>query len=842
LAQYRLGLSTDKIDRVNLGLGIFVYLFTFIIYLMTVQRTVSFWDCGEFVACSAILGIPHPPGAPLWVLIGRFFSMLPTASDIGFRINLISVLTSAGAAMFGYFVIVKFVRDWYGEMITQIQRLGAYAAGLFGSLLMAFAFSNWNSAIEAEVYGAAMLLMMIIIWATLCWAERRDQPGAHRWLVLIAYLSVLSIGIHLTTYLIMPFIYLMIILLSKTLRSDWRIWVTGLVLLSVVASVSLFIYALPVWLLICAVIYLPQRNPAWALPFYLMAAAFIGWSCQSYIIIRANEKPAINENAPDNWSKFTDYLERKQYGQGSMIARMFTRRGAWANQFGRHPHMGFWGYFEKQYGITRTAFTFTLFPLGLWGLWELWVRRKEKGIPFFFMVFAATVGMVLYMNFADGTMAGKLLNDEAYLEVRDRDYFWQPGFILFAMAMGLGFAAVWDTLHRIFEGKGAPKAVYGMLVFLFVPLVALKANYHENDRSNNYIAWDYAYNLLVSADKDAVVFTNGDNDTFPVWVLQYAYGVRPDVRIANLSLINTDWYIKQLKNEMGVPISLSDAQIESLRPYRTSDGKVSRVQDVMIDNIIETSRWNVPVHFATTVSEENRLYKGRQIDDHLQMHGMMYRVKKEAGKDMVDVDGTVDLYRNEFRFRGVGDSTVFKDENASRLTNNYSAGFLMAADAARREGNYSDAIQLGRQSLQIVPRQWQTYAYLMQLYADIDSLDRAEEIARSAPASVDIDMGWIAIAVDRWQNKKDRIGAYQIMNDVLQRKPENENAYQQLLRMYYQDKQYDSLENLLTRWAAAHPDDANTQGALEEIRRLRSGDTLRTGVRVKQVDVPSGKQ
>ncbi len=842
MAQYRLGLSTDKIDRVNLGLGIFVYLFTFIIYLMTVQRTVSFWDCGEFVACSAILGIPHPPGAPLWVLIGRFFSMLPTASDIGFRINLISVLTSAGAAMFGYFVIVKFVRDWYGEMITQIQRLGAYAAGLFGSLLMAFAFSNWNSAIEAEVYGAAMLLMMIIIWATLCWAERRDQPGAHRWLVLIAYLSVLSIGIHLTTYLIMPFIYLMIILLSKTLRSDWRIWVTGLVLLSVVASVSLFIYALPVWLLICAVIYLPQRNPAWALPFYLMAAAFIGWSCQSYIIIRANEKPAINENAPDNWSKFTDYLERKQYGQGSMIARMFTRRGAWANQFGRHPHMGFWGYFEKQYGITRTAFTFTLFPLGLWGLWELWVRRKEKGIPFFFMVFAATVGMVLYMNFADGTMAGKLLNDEAYLEVRDRDYFWQPGFILFAMAMGLGFAAVWDTLHRIFEGKGAPKAVYGMLVFLFVPLVALKANYHENDRSNNYIAWDYAYNLLVSADKDAVVFTNGDNDTFPVWALQYAYGVRPDVRIANLSLINTDWYIKQLKNEMGVPISLSDAQIESLRPYRTSDGKVSRVQDVMIDNIIETSRWNVPVHFATTVSEENRLYKGRQIDDHLQMHGMMYRVKKEAGKDMVDVDGTVDLYRNEFRFRGVGDSTVFKDENASRLTNNYSAGFLMAADAARREGNYSDAIQLGRQSLQIVPRQWQTYAYLMQLYADIDSLDRAEEIARSAPASVDIDMGWIAIAVDRWQNKKDRIGAYQIMNDVLQRKPENENAYQQLLRMYYQDKQYDSLENLLTRWAAAHPDDANTQGALEEIRRLRSGDTLRTGVRVKQVDVPSGKQ
>ena len=842
MAQYKFGLSTDKIDKVNLGLGIFVYLFTFIVYLMTVQRTVSFWDCGEFVACSAILGIPHPPGAPLWILIGRVFSMLPTASDIGFRINLISVLTSSGAAMFGYFVIVKFVRDWFGESITEVQRLGMYAAGLFGSLIMAFAFSNWNSAIEAEVYGAAMLLMMIIIWATLCWSERRDQPGANKWLILIAYLSVLSIGIHMTTYLIMPFIYLMIILISEKLRRDWRIWVTGLVLLSIVISIPLFIYSLPIWLLICTAIYLTKRNPVWALPFYLMVAGFAGWTCQSYIIIRANEKPAINENAPDNWSKFMSYVERKQYGQGSMVLRMFTRRGALANQFGRHAHMGFWGYFENQYGITKTAFTFTLFPLGLWGLWELWIRRKEKGIPFFFMVLAATVGMVLYMNFADGTMAGKFLNDEAYLEVRDRDYFWQPGFILFAMAIGLGFAALWDILYRMFATKGAPKAVYGMLVFLFVPLVALKANYHENDRSNNYVSWDYAYNLLMSADKDAVVFTNGDNDTFPVWALQYAYGIRKDVRIANLSLINTDWYIKQLKNEMGVPISYTDGQIESLRPYRTSDGKISRVQDAMIDNIIETNRWNVPIHFATTVSDDNRLYKGKPIDDHLEMHGMMYRVKKDSGKEMVDIDGTVGLYQNTFRFRGVGDSTVFKDENAARLTNNYSAGFLMASEALRQKGDYNRAIQLARQSLGVVPGQWQTYAYLMQLYADVDSLPRAEEIARSAPRTVDVEMGWIAIAVSLWQNKKDKTRAYQILNGILERNPNHENAYQQLLRIYYQDKQYDSLENLLNRWASTHPNDTDVQSALAEVRRLKSEDTLRTGVRVRQVDVPRDTQ
>ncbi len=842
MTEYKFGLSTDKIDKVNLGLGIFVYAFSFIVFLMTVQRTVSFWDCGEFVACSASLGIPHPPGAPLWVLIGRIFSTLPLASDVGFRINLISVFTSAGAAMFGYFVIVKFVREWMGGNPSEIQRVGMYASGLFGSLLMAFAFSNWNSAIEAEVYGAAMLLMMIIIWATLCWAERRDVPGANKWLVLIAYLSVLSLGVHMTTYLVMPFIYLMIIVIGEKLRRDWRVWVTGLVLLSIVVSIPLFIYSGAAWLVIVSSIYLSKRDPMWALPFYLMVAAFIGWSCQSYILVRSGQKPAINENAPDNWSKFMGYLERKQYGQGSMVARMFTRRGSLENQFGRHERMGFWGFFERQYGIQKTAFTFTLFPLGLWGLWELWLRRKEKGIPFFLMVLAATVGMVLYMNFADGTMAGKFLNDEAYLEVRDRDYFWQPGFILFALAMGLGFASLWDLSSRFLQNKSAPKAVYGMLVFLLVPLVALKANYHENDRSNNYISYDYAYNLLMSADTNSVVFTNGDNDTFPLWALQQAYGVRRDVRIANLSLINTEWYIKQLKNEMGVPISYTDDQIDNLRHYRTSDGKIVRVQDQMIDNIIKTSRWTIPIEFAVTVSDDNRLFEGKPIDDHLEMNGMMYRVKKETGTEMVDVPHTVDLYENTFRFRGVADTTVFKDENAARLTNNYAAGFLYICEALRKQNDLSRAISLARKSLATVPGQWQSYAYLMQLYADVDSMGAAENVAQSAPPNVDVNMGWIAIATDTWQRKHDKPKAYGMLNQVLARDPNNRNAYQQLLAFYYQDKQYDSLQSMLTRWVALHPDESDAKDALAEVQRLKSADTSRTGVRLKKMDVPGGTQ
>jgi len=156
-----------------------------------------------------------------------------------------------------------------------------------------------------------------------------------------------------------------------------------------------------------------------------------------------------------------------------------------------------------------------------------------------------------------------------------------------------------------------------------------------------------------------------------------------------------------------------------------------------------------------------------------------------------------------------------------------------------KHGDYNRAIQLAKQSLEVVPQQWQTYAYLMQLYTDMDSLPRAEEVARNAPKSVDVEMGWIAIATGLWQNKNDKVRAYQILNGILERNPNHENAYQQLLRIYYQDKQYDSLENLLNRWGSTHPNDTDVQAALADVRRLKSTDTLRTGVRVRQVDVPS---
>ncbi|MCK4858816.1 MAG: tetratricopeptide repeat protein, partial [candidate division Zixibacteria bacterium] len=256
---------------------------------------------------------------------------------------------------------------------------------------------------------------------------------------------------------------------------------------------------------------------------------------------------------------------------------------------------------------------------------------------------------------------------------------------------------------------------------------------------------------------------------------------------------------------------------------------------MLIDNIIETNRWQVPINFAVTVSNENRVYRGQALDEHLEMYGMMYRLKKEKGKDMIDAEGTKRLYNEVFRFRGVADPTIPKNENTRRLTNNYGAGFLYCADILRRNGDLEGAIELAEKAIEVLPHQWQSYGYLAQVYTELDSLGRAEEILGQASSAVDVAQGWASLAHAFWtRNRKDE--AYSILKRELAANPDERTFYKQLLNYYYRDKQYDSLENVLVEWATGHPEDTEAQAALGEIRELLKIDTATSGVRVQQID------
>jgi len=843
-------------DRVSLLISLFVFLTSFAVYFKTMAPTVSFWDCGEFIACAYILGIPHPPGSPLFVLLGRIFTMIPLFDQIAARVNFISVLTSALTVWLGYLVIVKLITRWDGDDQNLWLRMGRYAGGMVGSFFLAFSMTFWSNAVEAEVYGVSMLLMMLILFLSLIWMETRNTPKGDRLLVLMVYLGLLSTGIHMTVYMVMPAVFLLIVLTDRRKLLDWRFWLTGLVLVLVVHSVTPFLISLGVWLLLTLIFTLSAKaKKSWALCFWITFAGVMGYSTQLFIPIRASLNPAINENNPSNWQSFKRFLERKQYGEQSMISRMFYRRGTWANQFGTKERMGFWGFFREQY-MPKSMWMVPLF-LGLWGIWEQIRRRKREGVMLLFLILACTVGLVLYMNFADGTRPDPLTGQIIRLEVRDRDYFFTPGFMFFALAMGLGTFGVIKNLGDLFVKRFKPfQPILGIIVavLLALPLLALKKNYHRNDRTGNWIPYDYAYNHLMGCDKDGMLVTNGDNDTFPLWFLQNVEKIRQDVRVINLSLLNADWYILQLKDIWKVPINLTYEQIKGV-PTRMSDGRVvprprvphydpirkqkrflfpyydektkrvMRIQDMMVENILLANQWRYPFYFARTVPSSNRV----GLDDHVVREGLVDRVVPEKGKDMIDPERYHKNLWEVYRYRGLADMDVYKDETTVGLLMNYSERFIELAEYYLKNDQREKAKAELEKAVEVLPDYYRTHLQLYKLYLDegktekADSLldayeERMNALIKRCPQIL-LYYQYLGLA---YQAREKFEQAEEIMQRAYQMNPSDRMTFQILRQLYLYSKKFDKLVQLLNGWLEEHPDDEQSRRLLELYKKSTS--------------------
>ncbi len=374
--------------------------------------------------------------------------------------------------------------------------------------------------------------------------------------------------------------------------------------------------------------------------------------------------------------------------------------------------------FFKRVGILFLYLLPTFFVLFTWGYW-----RKQDWRMFTLMatlVLTTTLALVFYMNFADGTRTEgseyrewqkqriealqKGYQEPArpqpvHREVRERDYFYTTGFMFFGMWIGLALAAV---LHKMYTSPaGTPRRKFAPFVValgIASPAIPMVENYHENDRRNDWIPYDYAFNLLMSCEKDGILFTNGDNDTFPLWFLQEAEGIRKDVRIVNLSLVNTKWYIKQLKRlEPIVPISYSEREIEyqvnhqlnpftqkapftlknagvTVYPPTQEEMRVLRIQDLMVLNIVDATAWKKPIYFSVTVSPDNLM----GLDPYLRQEGMVYRVMPQPvdRADAMNMERTAYLLDQVYRFRNLGDNSLPIGDTGRNLMNNYAAAFI----------------------------------------------------------------------------------------------------------------------------------------------------------------------
>ncbi len=874
-----------------------------IVYALTMAPTVSFWDCGEFVACANTLGIPHPPGTPFFVFFARaVIVLLPFVEEIAKRVNYISVFSSAATvyitALFAWdFLATVLKSDAIAEKISaNVRTIVLATSALVAGFLLTFSDTFWFNAVEAEVYGIAMFILMLISYLGLVWFRKRNEDDSDRILIFICYIAFLGVGAHLYTMLTVPAVFVLLLVAQpKKIVERIPVWITGTLLCSVIYMVSAFIEISLGCLAVLAVLTLakpftPNVNKAIRLSLAFAFFALVGYSTHLYIPIRSELNPIIDENDPEinirddqgnlqlgnlfkgeNWVAFNNFVERKQYGSESMLSRAFYRRSQLAHQVFSFPNMSYGGYQMAQYlpykvgGVNHANGVYTFdksdnaplerfgfkFPTqmsfmgdnivpqllifllfnGLIVLVCVFVCRRNRNLGIYLSVLygLCSLGLLFYINFADGTRmeqrerdywvsvmtrnvadlntvgAGitkvpdpnelidlrqeierakmsieSLRNrgasaaeiakyeravdkaehatawvnwkkiesgfaqrglrapfpDPVHMEVRERDYFYTPAFIFMSLIFGVGAGIlVFTCVTSSAAAFATPLAAILVLVSFAIPCAS---NYKEHDRSGLWVPWDYAYNLLNSCRPNAILFTNGDNDTFPLWFAQEVAGIRKDVRVVNLSLGNTDWYIKQmLDNEPILKLSYDKAAIDrdmvldnssAGNPNHQVATWVKNAQRLMpqLKNRIDAMEgqelssadstklkmfkvhyqvWDAfnewaartrsgmmltqhklvidlalqnmdkPIEISTTVGTSN--FMG--LEKYMVQEGLVYNLVKgdlKARDRSFDAAYTAKLIDSTFKFRGLGDGTAYINSETERLLSSYVSLYL----------------------------------------------------------------------------------------------------------------------------------------------------------------------
>lgn len=495
------------------------------LYLFTLSPETAMWDTSEYIAAAYTLGIPHPPGNPMFVIIGRVFSLLPIAPTVAARVNLLAAVSSAIAAGMWFLITERVLAGWFNHRWQRI------AGGALAVLIGATSFTVWaQSVVNEKVYTVSLALLAIVAWLAVRWSDDPDGPKADKILVLIAYLLGLGYGVHMAGMLPAPAVGLAVLIRRPRTLLRWKL------------------LALCVGMLV------------------------LGGSSFMSQPIRAAYFPAINEGEPTacrekigvactfskgTYDAFMYNFNREQYGKPALSDRRGVPFSA---------QIGMWWYYFKwqwirdahnQHQGLQGALASIFLLLGLLGGWVHYKRDPQSFTFFGPLMFTLTLVLIYYLNFLYGASQAPELGDTVPREVRDRDYFYLWSFSAWSVWAALGFAYVWESLAAML---GVERQSYGgetvelpsrrnwlatspVLLIAFIPLFA---NWTSASRHGQTDTADFAVDLLNSVEPYGILVTVGDNDTFPLWYAQEVLGVRRDVLVANTSLLNTDWYARQM--------------------------------------------------------------------------------------------------------------------------------------------------------------------------------------------------------------------------------------------------------------------------------------------------------
>jgi hypothetical protein len=482
------------------------------------------WDTSEYIATAYILGLPHPPGNPFFVLLGRVFTLLPFGAGPAFRVNVLAATCGAISAGFWFLVTERVLACWLPERWQRL--VGASVAALIG----ATSYTVWSqSVVNEKVYTVALVGVALVSWLTLRWSDSPDGQKGDRLLVLIAYLLGLGYANHMAGFIAGPAVA------------------------------------------IAVMVRRPRTLVRWTLLLACCGALVLGLTPFATQPIRAAYFPAINEGEPTGcrtefhwsctfsaktWEAFKYNFNREQFGKPSLIERQAPP----AAQIGMWWHYFRWQWIRDAYGELQTlqaVFAALFLVLGLFGGWAHWKRDRQSFWFFGPLMLTLSLLLIYYLNFRYGYSQAPQLGDTVEREVRDRDYFYLWSFSAWSVWAALGLVFVWESLASLLGSEGATVGKQRLdrprrrswafaSPVLALALLPLIANWSTATRRGDTTTRDFAHDLLNSVEPYGILVTAGDNDTFPLWYAQEVEGIRRDVLIANTSLLNTDWYVRQL--------------------------------------------------------------------------------------------------------------------------------------------------------------------------------------------------------------------------------------------------------------------------------------------------------
>jgi len=891
------------------------FLFVFICYLKTMAPTVTFWDAGEFIAASYTLSVPHPPGTPLFVIIGRVLSALPLPLSIAARLNFLSVLCGSVAALLIYLIAVKITETWVENTESLASRLVVHGGAFVAAVIPASMRTVWSNATEFEVYAVATATFIFCAWLMVYMGSSTDIRRIKKTLLLVIYIVSLSIGNHMIVLLVSPGVIIYTLMHD---RKNWRYWcsILGLffgvyllvmkgidlgqvfgrmhlaslsdagffisllnhlaALLDVIFGIADYVASSPSFyfgaLITAICVYWAYRQRS--LPFFSAALGLflLGFSIHAYLLIRAGLNPPINEGNPSNLKDFWSVIGREQYGSNygifpRMVWSLVTEKTSLSSATDFIENIKFYfkynvpfytKYFGWQFG--NNLLTLGFFVIGIIGAVKHYLSEK-KSFYLWLAVFLIT-GPILntYMNFKLGyTQFLGEFPDQALHEVRERDYFFIVSFAFFGVWAGLGLAAIVNKIRLAFNvDSSRPKLsrpvfiALGAVVFL-VALIPLKVNYAKADRSGNFIPSNYARNIMNSLEPGGIVFTNGDNDTFPLWYIQEVEKVRQDCRVVNLSLLNTTWYIKQMRDmEPKVPISYSDKAIDKMVPrYLSKDewfkfgeiditypkGSIFYVKDIILLDILRTNKWKKPLYFTTTVPTSNR----SGLDPYQTMVGAVYRINPRKAADIaasdsnfvalpgrndifMDMEGTRRLLYEVYNYETFFRERKGGEEANVRLASHFAAPFAWLAHSYQVRGQIDKAIQanLSARMFSENPHLWdfmiaQLYARNRQYNESLAMMDSFSNLQNQP-----INVGLFQQLAQEALSNNDRFEAAGFIERAIELDPKFKNSYGNLFLLYHASGNKEAAIESIRKYLVQYPDD---QTARDELKRyIQTGE------------------